>query len=158
MKSIYDKIKTPKELIEEVKLHGLNTETVNICRAQDIFGNAPISDLVELAHKEHDKFYFVLFSIWNWEDATKFYNEHSNPQYAKLMNAQGDLDIARGSLTIEMAKVADLEEMHKAEQRARLKAEETAALAAVEILELEKKVTELKAKLYDALIGDKETK
>lgn len=158
MNSIYDKIKTPKELIEEVKQHGLNTEMVNICRAQDIFGNAPISDLVILANEEHDKFYFVLFSIWNWQDATKFYNEHSNPQYAKLLNAKGDLEIARGSLTIEMAKVADLEEMHKAEQKARLKAEEAAAFASVEILELKKKITELKAKLYDVLIGDKETK
>ena len=158
MNSIYDKIKTPKELIKEVNLHGLNTESVNIARAQDIFGEAPVTELVELAQKEPDKFYMVLFSIWNWYDANRFYNEHSNPTYEKAMRAQTLLDKANADLKAAKETIENQDGLLDAERRARIKAEETAALAAVEILELKKKVTELKAKLYDALIGDKETK
>lgn len=100
MTSIYEKIESPKELVQLVAHQGLSTRQEDICRAQDIFGRASIKDLVELANDngirnsngEKDPqgawsdgskgfsqtFYSVLFTIWNWEDATRFYNKHSN--------------------------------------------------------------------------------
>lgn len=76
----------------------------------------------------------------------------------KAMRAQTLLDKANADLKAAKETIENQDGLLDAERRARIKAEETAALAAVEILELKKKVTELKAKLYDALIGDKETK
>lgn len=101
--SIYDKITTAKDLVLEVKAHGLSTKQEDICRAQDIFGHSTIEELEALAtdNGRRDKdgnpdqfgnwssgkdgtqkfFYQIIFTIWNWEDATKYYNEHSNPFY-----------------------------------------------------------------------------
>ncbi len=158
MKSIYEKIKTPKELIDEVKVHGLNTESVNIARAQDIFGRANYLDLADLANEEPQNFYMVLFTIWNWEDATNFYNENSNRKYINAMEAEKELEKIRQEVKSAGETLAESEERYKAEQKDRIKAEEASALATVRIVELEKKITELKAKLYDVLIGDKETK
>lgn len=101
--SIYDKIETAKDLILEVKAHGLSTKTEDICRAQDIFGHSTVEELEVLAtdtgRRDNDGnpsqfgnwssgsdgtqkiFYQIIFTIWNWEDATKYYNEHSNPFY-----------------------------------------------------------------------------
>ena len=42
MSSKYDSIKTAAELVKEVRLNGLSLVQEDICRAQDIFGNAPI--------------------------------------------------------------------------------------------------------------------
>ena len=48
--SKYDSIKTAAELVKEVRLNGLSLAQEDICRAQDIFGNAPIEELVALAN------------------------------------------------------------------------------------------------------------
>ena len=48
--SKYDSIKTAAELVAEVRVHGLSLAQEDICRVQDIFGNAPIEDLVALAN------------------------------------------------------------------------------------------------------------
>lgn len=107
--SIYDNIKTAKDLIIEVKAHGLSTKQEDICRAQDIFGHSTVEELAALAtdngRRDEDGtpnqsgnwssgrdgtqkvFYQIIFTIWNWEDATKYYNEHSNPFYIEGRNA-----------------------------------------------------------------------
>jgi len=112
MSSIYDKVKTPKELIDSVKAHGFSTKQEDICRAQDIFGRAPIDDLVALANdngRRNDNgepdpegsiscgregtrkyFYQILFHIWNWEDATRFYNQYSNPDFKRVKELERD--------------------------------------------------------------------
>lgn len=46
MESIYDGIKTAKELLEAVSVQGLSTKTEDICRAQDIFGRSTTEELV----------------------------------------------------------------------------------------------------------------
>lgn len=48
--SKYDDIKTAAELVAEVRAHGLSLDQEDICRAQDIFGNSPIEELVRLAN------------------------------------------------------------------------------------------------------------
>lgn len=101
MASQYDSIKTAEELLKEVAAHGLSTKPEDICRAQDIFGRSEVKELIRLANDngrlngfdgEPDPrgtyssgrvglskyFYQVAFKIWSWEDATRFYNQHSN--------------------------------------------------------------------------------
>ena len=48
--SKYDSIKTAADLVAEVQLHGLSTAQEDICRAQDIFGDSPIKELIRLAN------------------------------------------------------------------------------------------------------------
>ena len=101
MASQYDSIKTAEELLKEVAAHGLSTKPEDICRAQDIFGRSEVKELIRLANDngrlngfdgEPDPrgtyssgrvglskyFYQVAFKIWSREDATSFYNQHTN--------------------------------------------------------------------------------
>lgn len=107
--SKYDSIKTAAELVAEVRVHGLSLAQEDICRVQDIFGNAPIEDLVALANDigrnnrngepdpkgsmssnrpaTQNTFYSILFRIWHWEDATRFWNQHTNPEHEEVMDS-----------------------------------------------------------------------
>ena len=153
--SKYDSISTAADLIFEVRMNGLSTDQDDRNRAADIFGRSGIGELAALANDEHCRsedgrstgkpstsrtFYFIAFSIWNWEDATRFFNEHSNIQTKNSRVA---------SLESEAAKVSKLESQvetckhlwHLEEQRS-MKAER-------ELAEAQSEITALKAKLYD---------
>ena len=96
--SKYDTIKTARDLITEVIMHGLSTDQEDRNRAADIFGRSTVDELDRLANgiiikeEPHDTitehrdkiqttFYFIAFSIWHWEDATRFFNNHTNPLF-----------------------------------------------------------------------------
>lgn len=177
MASIYEKIKTPKELLELVKVHGLSTEIEDICRAQDIFGRAPIEDLVALANDNGRKndagesdpngswscgrdglqktFYSVLFHIWNWEDATRFYNQHTNPDYEELKNLENKRKSLRTRIDqLETRRMELLEDAKRGsdfitEQGKRIQEAEKRAETA------EAEVIQLKARLYDLMVAGK---
>ncbi len=171
--SKYDQITTAADLIFEVRAHGLSTIQADICRAQDIIGNSTIEELEALATdtgRADDNgnpsqfgnwstgrdgtqkfFYSIIFSIWNWEDATAFYNRVSNQAYMegrqaveKVRKLEKDMD----RLTSEKqnadtiaasaeARISDLEsKLEKLEAQLRAKDEE---------------IIHLKAKMYDLL-------
>lgn len=110
MASKYDKIQTARDLVMEVRFHGMSLKQEDIVRAQDIFGNSTIEELNDLANDigrnnengepdpkgtwsstrvpTRDTFYSILFHIWNWEDATRFWNQHSNPDREQIAVAQ----------------------------------------------------------------------
>ncbi len=177
MASIYDNIRTAKELLEEVRIHGLSTKTEDICRAQDIFGRAPIEDLVALANDNgrmnangeadpngswsngrdglQKTFYSVLFNIWNWEEATRFWNQHANPEYASLRKTAGRVKELETKLTVTESnyktalKNAELlnDDLRKAET-------ENINLAA-KVKAQEEEIVKLKARLYDLMVAGK---
>lgn len=187
MASQYDRIKTPRDLLAEVAMHGLSLNQLDICKAQDIFGRAAIIDLVALANdigRINDRgepdpngslssgregtrkyFYQVLFHIWNWEDATRFYNQHSNPDYKKIAEQEdrieeliAELDEARTEATehkedcLEWMKRCDAEKKAHAETVRELEFYQ----GGYEAAHLE--ITKLKAKLYDLMIAKEEKK
>lgn len=155
--SQYDNIKTPAELIRSVRVHGLSLNTEDICRAQDIFGRCPIENLEELAKNSdtRDDFYFVLFQIWYWRDATNFYNRVSNPEFVIMQELKEQLKYERGanaSLKIEAKHAAQArKEAEKDSETLKKRVEE---LEATEH-ELADANIRLKAKLYD-MIAEKE--
>lgn len=165
MESIYDKIKTAKELLTEVQAHGLSTKIEDICRAQDIFGRTSIEELDALANDNgmdgsmstgrrgtQAVFYQVLFSIWNWEDATRFYNQHSNNEYKELIACRDNANKTRGELASEK-EMAELEHRATLDERARnVKLTESLNKLEAELHEREMKIMELKAKLYDLMV------
>ena len=87
MASIYDNIKTARELITNIRLHGMSTAEEDICRIQDIFGNSTYEELADLANDigrtddngkpdpngkwssgkaaTRGTFYSTLFKVWN---------------------------------------------------------------------------------------------
>lgn len=179
MSSKYDTIKTAADLVQEVQNHGLSTNQDDICRAQDIFGNSSIEELALLANdigRNNDQgepdpkgtwssnrrptqgtFYMIAFSIWNWEDATRFWNLHTNPEHDALQEA-------KKSLKAQESKVKELAAKLDKEQEARAIAEEgynrlvgrcNEAERRAEAAEAE--IMALKAKLYDYMTKEEKT-
>jgi hypothetical protein len=162
--SKYDTIKTAADLVTEVRLHGLSTEQDDKNRAADIFGNSSIKALADLANDAQcknangfstgkpatsDTFYFILYNIWNWREATAFFNEHTNPvtkdakeTAAELRQAKKDIKeflTVLGETWGSMQKLAE-EKIYEHNERVK-------ALVALDTAQHE--IIKLKAKLYD---------
>lgn len=156
--SEYEKITTARELINMVRIRGLSTKTEDICRAQDIIGHTTEDKLDELANEApeiRNQFYHILFHIWSWEDATRYYNQHTNPEYKKL---RSEADKVRGleAMVKQSEKYADdlakkVNEGRDAftQQWNRAEKEKARAEAA------EAEIVKLKAKLYDLMMQEK---
>ena len=174
MASIYDNVKTPKELLELVKVHELSTEIEDICRAQDIFWRAPIEDLIALANDNGRKndagepdpkgswssgrdglqktFYSVLFHIWNWEDATRFWNQHTNPEYASLKKTAGRVKELDAELSVTKSECTSTKIEAEIFRTDLEKAEAENTNLAARVKAQEEEIMKLKAKLYDLMV------
>lgn len=166
----FEDIKTAQELIDYISIHGMPTDEESICRMQDIVGHTAIEDLDFLANNigrtdEYGNpdikgsrnggrntqryFYPLIFSIWNWEDAVRFWNQHTNPD--------------KEMLTKSYEECKNYKKHNEALLHERDDAQDTAKEAQARVKELENKLAEqeritaardaeiirLKAKLYD---------
>lgn len=198
--SIYDKINTAKDLLTEVTIHGMSTNTEDICRAQDIFGHTAIEDLVALANDNgmngswstgrrgtQSVFYQVAFAIWHWEDATRFYNEHTNPVFGMLKQQKDELKVQAEDLKARVSEIqeelgsklqAEMEEHsatkkslqeqvqnneigHKEVLAERVRANDAEAKVRkmeADIHDRDMQIMALKAKLYDMMMEKEGTK
>lgn len=179
MSSKYDTIKTAADLVREVQNNGLSTAQEDICRAQDIFGNSSIEELARLANdigRNNDQgepdpkgswsssrkptqstFYMIAFSVWNWEDATRFWNIHTNPEHMALQGAEK-------SLRAQESKVKELAAKLEKEEEGRAVAEEGYNRLVGRCNEAERRaetaeqeIMALKAKLYDYITKEEKT-
>lgn len=171
--SKYDNITTATELVREVMAHGLSTEQEDICRAQDIFGRASVGELAQLANDigrnnengepdpkgtwssgrkaTRDTFYSIAFSIWNWEDACRFWNQHTNPQTEQYNEIRAeasrlaDKNKALATRCEELLKnEGDWRQLCSEEKQYRTEIEQELRAAQTQILRL-------KAQLFDLL-------
>jgi len=171
--SKYDNIKTAADLVAEVAVHGLSTDQDDINRAADIFGNTAIDELDRLANDigrldkpsseggkpdpngswssgrkgTQDTFYFIAFNIWNWREATAFFNEHTNPatkghRLTKLEKSLEELKKEKSSLEKQLAVTDGNARNHER------RVDELGAQNAG----LRREITLLKAKLYDVMV------
>lgn len=180
MASKYDKIKTARDLVIDAKYHGFSTKQEDVIRAQDIFGHSTIEELDALANDigrnnengepdpkgtwssdripTRDTFYSILFRIWNWEDATRFWNQHSNPEREQIAVVRIENQTQRAEINDKARRIekyqqeVDLMEERLAEYdkvcTERLnKINELSAAAR----EKDDEIMRLKAKLYDLL-------
>lgn len=173
MASIYDSIKTARELVYHVKNHGLSTNTEDICRAQDIFGHSTIEELDDLANDigrydengnpdpkgtwsstripTRDTFYHILFIIWNYEDATRFWNQHTNPEHDELVVLREEKQELKKAVK-DLKSQLDLEHgIRLGETRQKLEIDEKLGKLAAELHDANMTIMELKAKLYDLI-------
>ena len=185
MASKYDSIKTAAELVAEVRLHGLSLAQEDITRAQDIFGRSSVDELVALANdigRNNDKgksdpkgtwssdrpatqatFYSIAFHIWNWQDATRFWNLHTNPEHEGYQEIQSKLkaemeEHRSTKKALEEQKVStDAEHKFLLAERSRT-SDLTKKIESLkgEVHDRDMTIMELKAKLYDLMIAGKE--
>lgn len=152
-KSIYDNIKTAKDLIFEVKAHGLSTKIEDICRAQDIFGGSAAGELEALA-TDRDRqgvFYQIIFEIWGWERATEYYNQHSNPLYIEGRKAVKERDALKEELICKDNDIARLNGNISEYKGAIEQMRDEKVDYQKEIDEKDAMITKLKAHLYDLM-------
>lgn len=172
-------IKTAKELIEHIQIHGMSTVQEDIVTMQDIIGHEPIEELYLLANDigrndengnpdpkgtwssgrkgTQSTFYSLLFHIWNWQDAVDFWNRNTNPDHEQklIVDAQNnDLRCARDRMRKEIeSKDAVLEDLHN-----RLKEAEDSAQRLREVVNRkDAEILALKAKLYDLMTKEEVT-
>jgi Uncharacterized protein involved in chromosome partitioning len=177
MASIYENIKSAKELVKHVMAHGISTKDEDIVVAQDIIGHSTIEELDELANDigmedrngnpdpkgtiysgkrgTRDTFYFILFHVWSWEDATRFWNQHTNLEHEELETLRSEKKAA--TATIEKL-TRDLEAAKSTlHTEANMVQTANTSLAAAEkrAADAEAEVIRLKAKLYDMMTANK---
>lgn len=162
--SRYDSIKTATDLIMEVRMRGLSTSQDDLNRAADIFGRASIGELAALANdigRKNEKgepdpngtwssgrkgtqqtFYFIAFNIWHWEEATRFFNTHTNIQTKGCRIFD---------LEQEAAKIPNLEQQLETCKHLWQLEEQRSMKAERKLAEAQSKITALKAKLYDLM-------
>lgn len=180
MSSKYDSIKTPAEMVSEVMVHGLSTNQEDLCRVQDIFGGAPIEELVKLANDigrnnengepdpkgswssgrkpTQSTFYMILSAIWNWEEVTRFWNQHTNPEHEKYQEMLTAYDVLKKHSDSVHNELEQEHERRLEETNARMKAGEEVGRLAAELHDRDMEIMELKAKLYDLMMKGEEKK
>ena len=176
MSSKYDNIKTATEMVQEVICHGLSTNREDIIRVQDIFGQSTIGELDRLAndigrnneygepdpkgtyssirHPTRDVFYMILFNIWSWEEATRFWNQHSNPEREELLKLRNTCKEWSEHSDNQDKLYEELRSDYLGECNLRLDTEEKLKSAREEIEAKDLEIMKLKAKLYDLMTED----
>lgn len=171
--SIYDEIATAKDLIFEVKAHGLSTNVEDIVRIQDIFGNSATEELEALATDNGRRdtsgnpdqfgslssgnegtqkiFYQIIFAIWSWEDATRYYNEHSNILYIEGRQAVKTCDVLNSEIARKDEIIATLNGVVAERKEAIKELTNEKVDYQKEIDEKDAEIIKLKAKLYDLM-------
>ena len=112
MKTKLEQIENAQELLTYIAAFGIPTDTDSICRMQDIIGHSSIDDLVALARDNGTEvrngqtwstgrkgtqrdMMSLLFHIWHWEEATRFYNTYVNTEYKQLKDSVSKIEIYR---------------------------------------------------------------
>lgn len=168
MKTKLEQITTASELITYTLAFGVPTDPESICRMQDIIGHSTEEELEALADKyqEHDRtgkqFYFVLYHIWNWEDATRYFLQHSSLTVKGLEDSVEELSNDKVNLTKENDKLRTWHD-NDTERIKDLNAQLAEAVKTVSdqdreadnlrqsIILKDQEIIELKAKLYDLM-------
>lgn len=178
--SKYDDIKTAKELVYEVQMHGLSTDQADLNRAADIFGHSAIRDLACLAndiglnnedgepdpngtwgtgHKPtRNTFYSIASRVWNWEELVNFWNRTSNPEHDEVIELRATCNSLRENIVDRDRRI------HEAYARIEAKDKALTDISAAiseatddneclkkKIHDKELEILKLKARLYDLL-------
>jgi len=164
----YDTIETAADLVKEVRINGLSTRPEDLNRAANIFGNSTIEELVALANDNgmnnakgepdpngtwtsgrkgtQQTFYFIAFRIWHWEDATCFFNQHTNPITKNAKKISDELTEANQEIDFFKKRIQDQKNTINNVSERIVNAEEA-------LEEAQKEILVLKAKLYDMTAG-----
>lgn len=77
MKTKMNEINSTAELITYTLAFGIPTDTESVVRMQDIVGHETVEVLDNIAEgKNKNQLQSILFHIWDYERAVRFYNDH----------------------------------------------------------------------------------
>ncbi len=169
---------TAAEIVSHVMAHGLSTAQEDICDVQDSFGHTAVEELERLANDigrvnedgEPDPngaysngrrgtrgaFYMILFTIWNWEDATRFWNLVTNPDRDRLEKLTEDNKVLTRQLKAERDALAGARSSQEFWEKEAFKAQDIAAESRDKLRKAEREIFKLKAKLYDLIVKEDE--
>lgn len=164
---------TAAELVSDAMIHGFSINQDDICAAQDVFGHTAIEELDRLANDNGrnnydgqpdpkgsmssnrrptiNQFYSILFHIWHWEDATRFWNQHSNPEHEKYQEMLTAYDVMKKHLAHVEDEQKKEHEARLAETAEKLEAKKSVSRLEAELHDRDMQIMELKAKLYDLM-------
>lgn len=175
-----NRVTTIKELIEYITRFGIPTDQENICKMQDIVGHSTIGELLFVANDigrndengnpdpsgtwtsnrrgTRDSFYSMLFTIWNWEDACRFWNNNSNPEHQEVTELKRELRSIKDRYDYiserNMSYKDQIEKMQKDYEHVL----DANAKAAEEIEKKDLEIVRLKARLFDLMEKSLENK
>lgn len=174
--SKYDNIKTAADLIREVQNHGLSLNQDDLNRAADIFGHSTVDELVSLANdigrnnengepdpkgswssgrrETRSTFYQIASNIWNFEDVTRFWNQHTNPEHTELLAARKSIENLTKSLDDYKASFQDMKDQRTEAVNAYVMEMNKSSKLEKEVEEMKLEIMTLKAKLYDYLTSE----
>lgn len=170
--------KTAAEVVRDVMNHGLSLDQEDICKMQDIFGHTSVEELDRLANDigrdngighpdpdgtmssgrrgTRDAFYRILFHIWNWEDAVRFWNQHSNPDLDRMDAMRDRNHLLTMKLETEVGLRKEAESSCDYWQKEAFTAQDIAAKANDKLHKAERDILKLKATLYDLMTEEAE--
>lgn len=180
----FEDIKTARELIDYTSIHGVPTDQESVCRMQDIIGHSTVEELETLANDngrndEHGnpdpngswssgrrgtqgQFYSLIFQIWNWEEAVRFWNKTTNPDQKMLVAEVDGLRKRVKDDTKELEawldKFNSLAEDHEKLKNNFSEASQRLLESNIKVEEYEQENMRLKAKLYDLMTKEAVTK
>lgn len=103
-------------------------------------------------------FYQVAFKIWSWEDATRFYNQHSNFPVIDALEENKMLHQQVKELNGELKRAKDDRDVEHRRCREAVDAEQAAqkkiGQLEAEVHDRDMTIMELKAKLYDLMMKE----
>jgi len=148
----YKEMKNLNELLVEVKRHGLATDCENICTVQDILGRSSVNELDVAAEGDfRSTLFHIVFAVWDYDRATGFYNNH-NGVNENLRKKEKEILILKKDLN-----ASQLNEKNLREQVDSLNGKSTELKSLKEQHEADQvEIMQLKAKLYDLMVSEKE--
>lgn len=157
-----EQVKTARELITLISWQGIPTDVESICTMQDIIGHTTQDELIRLAQDDgldrredgtwstgrrgtQKDTMALLFTIWHWEDATRFYNNHVNPVARENKEKAAQVEIYKDKL--EKATEAAQHNMEIWEE-----ADERAEKAERQLKDAQAEIMRLKSMLFDYMV------
>ena len=100
----------------------------------------------------------ILTHIWGFDDVSRFWNQHTNPEHKELKELQTKLRsemqehvVTKNALKAQVGKTEDEHKRYLEESRATAKEAENVKRLEAEVHDLNMQIMELKAKLYDLM-------
>lgn len=175
--SKYDNIKTAADLIKEVQMHGLSLNQEDLNRAADIFGHSTVDELVSLANdigrenvygepdpkgtwssgrrETRSTFYQIASNIWSFEDVTRFWNQHTNPEHVELVAARKTIKNLQANAENDKKSFMDMKAQRDEAVNVATERLNKVLQYQRETKEMEFEIMSLKAKLYDLMTASK---
>lgn len=129
------------ELVKEIQSRGFPEDLEEKNRISDVFGNAKISDIIQLfTDFGEDKILWILSKIWNIKEVVEFYSHHIGKYFNKIREQQKEINELKDKISQLQQEIKNCENDYAEYQK--LEAEYISA---------KQEVVKLKVKLYDII-------